>query len=199
MAEEQPELTPIDNEEPEATPGYKAPAEKSLDELKNLDQDDESLVKYKQTLLAGVDPNAAPKDDPRRVVVQKMLFLSDKREDIVLDLTGDLSKLKDTAVVVKEGVEFRIKMIFKVQHEIVSGLLYHHTVSRKGISVDKQSYMVGSYGPKAESHEFVCPPDEAPKGMISRGHYKIKSKFLDDDKNVHLAWEWAMDIKKDWQ
>ena len=37
----------------EVTPGYKAPAEKSLQEIQNLDQDDESLVKYKQALLAG--------------------------------------------------------------------------------------------------------------------------------------------------
>lgn len=66
-------------------------------------------------------------------------------------------------------------------------------------SVDKQSYMVGSYPPKVEQHEYTCPSDEAPKGMMARGHYKIKSKFIDDDKNVHLAWEWAMDIKKDWE
>ena len=57
MAEE-PEPVPIENEEPEETPGYKAPAQKSIDEIKNLDADDESLVKYKETLLAGVDPAA---------------------------------------------------------------------------------------------------------------------------------------------
>ena len=57
MAEE-PETGPIDNEEPEETRGYKAPAQKSIDEIQNLDKDDESLVKYKQTLLAGVDPAA---------------------------------------------------------------------------------------------------------------------------------------------
>ena len=56
MAEQEP--VPIDNEEPEETPGYKAPAQKTLDEIKNLDNDDESLVRYKQTLLAGVDPAA---------------------------------------------------------------------------------------------------------------------------------------------
>ena len=66
------------------------------------------------------------------------------------------------------------------------------------VSVDKTSLMVGSYGPKAEPQEFVTPLDEAPKGMISRGHYVAKSKFLDDDKNSHLEWEWSFDIKKDW-
>lgn len=190
--------TPIDNEAPEETPGYQAPAQKSLDDIQNLDADDESLVKYKQTLLAGVDPDAAPADDPRRVVVKSMAFVVDGRDDVVLDLMGDLGALKERSLIVKEGIEFRLQLTFRVQHEIVSGLKYHHTISRKGITVDKQSYMVGSYPPKAESHTFTCPADEAPKGMMARGNYKIKSKFIDDDKNVHLAWEWSMDIKKDW-
>lgn len=192
------EPVPIEDIEPEETPGYKAPAKKSLDELKDLDADDESLVKYKQTLLAGVDPNAAPADDPRRVVVQAMVFLADFKE-ITLDLTGDLKAFKDKPMVVKEGVDFKLKIVFKIQHEIVSGLRYHHSVARKGITVDKQSYMVGSYGPKAESQQFTTPPDEAPKGMMARGKYKVKSKFIDDDKNIHLEWEWAMEIKKEWE
>jgi len=196
MAEQEP--VPIDNEEPEETPGYKAPAQKSLNEIQNLDADDESLVKYKQTLLAGVDPKAAPADDPRRVVVQSMSFISGDVKK-TLDLTGDLSKLAEQSMVVKEGVEFKIEIIFKVQHEIISGLRYHHAIQRKGISVDKQSYMVGSYPPKAEAHQYTTPSDEAPKGMLARGKYKVKSKFVDDDKNVHLSWEWAMDIKKDWE
>jgi hypothetical protein len=58
--------------------------------------------------------------------------------------------------------------------------------------------MVGSYGPKAEASSYTTPVDEAPKGMISRGHYTVKSRFTDDDKNNHLAWEWAFDIKKEW-
>jgi len=198
MAEEA-EIQPIDNTEPEETPGYKPPAEKSLQEIQSLDQDDESLVRYKQALLAGVDSAASPKDDPRKVVVQKMIFVSEGRDDIVLDLSGDISMLKKQKFTIKEGVEFRLKIIFKVQHEIISGLRYHHVISRKQISVDKQQYMVGSYGPKAEPHTYVTPVDEAPKGMLARGDYKVKSKFLDDDKNIHLQWEWSFEIKKDWK
>ena len=41
----------IGDEEPEETPGYKAPAQKTLDEIHKLDADDESLVRYKQALL----------------------------------------------------------------------------------------------------------------------------------------------------
>ena len=43
----------IEDEDPEETPGYKAPAQKTLDEIQNLDADDESLVRYKQALLGG--------------------------------------------------------------------------------------------------------------------------------------------------
>lgn len=59
--------------------------------------------------------------------------------------------------------------------------------------------MLGSYGPRAEEHDYLSPLDEAPKGMIARGHYKFHSRFLDDDKNVHLEWDWTLDIAKDWE
>lgn len=58
--------------------------------------------------------------------------------------------------------------------------------------------MVGSYGPKPEEHEFVSSPREAAQGMMSYGQYVVKSKFIDDDKVVHLEWEWNIAIKKDW-
>ena len=65
--------------------------------------------------------------------------------------------------------------------------------------VDKTNLMVGSYGPKTEAHVFQTPPEEAPSGVMSRGTYTLKSKFLDDDKNAYLEWEWALSIKKDWE
>ena len=65
-------------------------------------------------------------------------------------------------------------------------------------AVTKATYMVGSYGPKAEEVEFISPVDEAPKGMISRGQYGVHSRFIDDDKNVYLDWEWNLEVKKDW-
>lgn len=43
------------DEEDEPQSAYKTPAQKSLDEIKNLDQDDESLVKYKKALLEAHD------------------------------------------------------------------------------------------------------------------------------------------------
>lgn len=64
--------------------------------------------------------------------------------------------------------------------------------------MDKNSFMVGSYGPKTEVQSYMTPTETAPSGMMSRGHYSVKSKFTDDDKNIYLEWEWSFDIKKDW-
>ncbi|NP_001229584.1 rho GDP dissociation inhibitor (GDI) isoform X1 [Strongylocentrotus purpuratus] len=186
-----------DIDEPDATPGYQPPAKKTISEINELDKDDESLVKYKQQLLAGaaevLDEGGA------NVLVRKMIFHVEGREDIVLDLTGDLAKLKEHPITIKEGIEYRIVIEFRVQREIVAGLRYFQTTSRKGIKVDKSSLMVGSYGPKTEPHLYQTPNEEAPSGMISRGHYTVKSKFTDDDKTSILEWDWAFDIKKDWK
>lgn len=187
-----------DEEVPVEGLSYHPPALKSLEELQNLDKDDESLVKYKKFLLGEV-PSSKDKDIPNVQVTSMTLVCDEAPAPITMDLTGDLSKLNEKAFTVKEGVQYRLKIKFKVNREIVPGLKYHHVTTRKGVSVDKVSYMVGSYGPRAEEHEYISPLDEAPKGMMSRGHYKIQSRFIDDDKNVCLVWEWSLDIKKDWE
>jgi Rho GDP-dissociation inhibitor len=40
--------------------------------------------------------------------------------------------------------------------------------------------------------------EDAPSGMLARGHYNAVSTFIDDDKNKHLEFEWSFDIAKDW-
>jgi len=40
--------------------------------------------------------------------------------------------------------------------------------------------------------------ETAPSGMMARGHYNAVSKFIDDDEQTHLKFEWSFDIKKDW-
>uniref|UniRef100_A0A8C6KGE8 Rho GDP dissociation inhibitor (GDI) gamma n=1 Tax=Nothobranchius furzeri TaxID=105023 RepID=A0A8C6KGE8_NOTFU len=105
---------------------YNPPAQKSLQEIQEMDKDDESLVKYKQTLLGPEAKNT-------------------------------VSALGQTMVC-----------------------------------------MMGSYGPRAEEQEFLCPADETPKGLMSRGQYQIKSCFVDDDKNAYLSWGWNINISKEW-
>lgn len=35
--------------------------------------------------------------------------------------------------------------------------------------------------------------------MLYRGHYDALTKFMDDDHNIHLQFEWTFEIKKSWE
>jgi len=202
MAEE--EIVPghVSDEE-ESNTLYKPPPEKSLSEIVQQDQEDESLRKYKETLLGSSSAIGAPviidHSDDRRVLVRKLALVVDGREDIVLDLNqGDLQKLKDTPMTIKEGITYKIRIDFQVQREIVTGLKYIQRTSRKGIQVDKMTHMVGSYAPMESMQSYCTPTEDAPSGLLSRGNYSVKSLFTDDDNNEHLKWDWSFTIKKDW-
>jgi len=122
------------------------------------------------------------------------------RSDVSIDLSTPeaLAKLKEQIITIKEGAEYRLKVVFKIQHDVVSGLKYLHVVKRSGIKVDKMEEMVGSYGPSADLYTKKFPLEEAPAGMLARGTYKVKSRFIDDDNFCHLEWDWTFEIKKDW-
>lgn len=186
----------FEEEEYEKNPGYTPPAPKTLKEIQEQDKDDESLLKYKQMLLGGLLGTEDP-SSPLVQVLRMTLLCDEAPEPATLDLT-DLAAVKTKVFVMREGATFRLKIDFKVNREITSGLRYYHVVQRNGITVDKKSYMIGSYGPKLEVYEFKSPPDEALKGMLLRGRYLIISRVFDDDKNIHLMWEWNLDIKKSW-
>ncbi|XP_029783342.1 rho GDP-dissociation inhibitor 1 [Suricata suricatta] len=203
MAEQEPtaeQLAQIaaENEEDEHSVNYKPPAQKSIQEIQELDKDDESLRKYKEALLGRVAVSADP-SVPNVVVTRLTLVCSTAPGPLELDLTGDLESFKKQSFVLKEGVEYRIKISFRVNREIVSGMKYIQHTYRKGVKIDKTDYMVGSYGPRAEEYEFLTPVEEAPKGMLARGSYNVKSRFTDDDKTDHLSWEWNLTIKKEWK
>ncbi|XP_047214873.1 rho GDP-dissociation inhibitor 1-like [Girardinichthys multiradiatus] len=187
------------NEEKESDINYKPPAQKSLQEIQELDKDDESLRKYKEALLGKVAVVADPAA-PNVQVTRMTLLCETAPAPLVLDLQGDLENFKKNPFTLKEGVEYRIKINFKVNKDIVSGLKYMQQTFRKGVKVDKSDYMVGSYGPRPdEEYEFLTTLEEAPKGILARGTYNIKSKFTDDDKYDHLSWEWSLAIKKEWK
>lgn len=186
-----------ENEEPEPV-NYKPPAQKTVKEIHELDKDDESLRKYKEALLGPGITEADP-NIPNVQVIRMSLVCESAPEPLILDLCGDLEAFKKQAFVLKEGVEYRIKISFKVNQEIVSGLKYVQQTFRKGMKIDKSDYMVGSYGPRASEYDFLTTVEEAPKGLLARGNYVIKSKFTDDDKHDHLSWEWNLNIKKDWK
>ncbi|XP_068606175.1 rho GDP-dissociation inhibitor 3 [Brachionichthys hirsutus] len=180
---------PIGEDAAERNLNYNPPALKSLEEILEMDKGDRSLVKYKETLL-GLHPITDDPTLPNVQVSRMALLCADDPEPIAVDLTGDQEKCID----LNEGVTYRIKINFKVNRDIVSGLKYYQEIKRNEIAVSKMSYMVGSFGPKAEEHEFVGPCEETPRGFISRGTYEVKSIFLDDDKNVHMTWRWQFSV-----
>nr|CAG4642081.1 EOG090X0EJY [Eurycercus lamellatus] len=184
----------------EIVSNYVPPPQKSIGELVAADQEDESLRKYKETLLGNaitetivIEPN-----NPKKVLVKKLVLVSEGQTEKTLDLSGDLSKLKQAVFTIKEGVQYRIRIEFYVQQEIVTGLKYVQKTYRKGIQVDKMTHMVGSYAPKLEIQSYVTPLEDAPSGMLYRGQYTVTSLFTDDDQHEHLKWEWSFEIKKDW-
>lgn len=203
MAEHEPtseQLAQIaaENEEDEHSVNYRPPAQKTIEEIQALDQHDESLRKYKEALL-GSGPSTVDPTVPNVVVTKLTLVCAEAPGPLELNLTGDLEKFKKESFGLKEAVEYRIKISFRVNREIVSGLRYQQMTYRKGVKLDKTNYMVGSYGPRAEEYEFLTPIEEAPKGMLARGCYNIKSLFTDDDKTNHLSWEWNLTICKEWK
>jgi len=180
------------------TEGYKKPKEATLEQMKNMDANDESLNKWKASLLKSP---AGPANDPRRVVIIKMTLEAQGRDDISiqLDTPAAVETARSKVFTIKEGCDYRLKVTFRVQHEIVTGLKYAHVVKRMGVKVDKSNEMIGSYGPNVEPYEKKFPMEQAPSGMMARGKYDVVSRFMDDDNNVYLEWSWAFEIKKEWE
>lgn len=199
MSEEKDVETQL-GEETEVETNYQPPPQKTIEEIVAADQEDESLRKYKEALLGAAQSEKIIVDanDPRKVIVKKLALCVPDRDDMELDLTGDITKLKKQVFTIKEGVQYKIRIDFVVQREIVHGLKYVQKTYRLGVPVDKMAHMVGSYPPKVEIQSYTTPFEEAPSGMMTRGTYSVTSLFTDDDKNEHLKWDWSFEIKKDW-
>ncbi|XP_060602911.1 rho GDP-dissociation inhibitor 1-like [Ruditapes philippinarum] len=182
--DQSPQVEEVDDDESKLA--YKPPAEKTIEEILEQDKDDESLIKYKQTLLGGT---------AKENVFCKFMSSPLTRHNYMFTY---VSQFKKHELFVKEGVKYKLKITFNVQRQIVSGLRLVNKVSR-GPASSKETYMVGSYAPRKEAYEYVSAEEEFPKGMLGRGDYKVKSAFTDDDKKSILDWEWSFQIKKDWK
>ncbi|QIW98940.1 hypothetical protein AMS68_004458 [Peltaster fructicola] len=187
--------------EVEQTEGFKVSASKTLDEYHQLDQGDESMRKWKESL--GL-PSGDTIDDgtPRKVVLLSLGLEIEGRPDIIIDLTtpGALEALKTQPFIIKEGATFRMKVRFRVQKQILSGLKYVQSVKR-GLIRSKMQEMIGSYAPNTTNkpeYEKKFEPETAPSGMLARAGYEAVSKFVDDDNETHLQFDWSFRIEKDW-
>ncbi|KAJ5397807.1 Rho GDP-dissociation inhibitor [Penicillium cosmopolitanum] len=184
------------------TEGFKVGEKKTLQEYQELDKDDEAMNRWKASLgLNAGEPIGQPNDP--KCVIKSLALVVDGRSDVVIDLSTEESvkTLKEKPFTIKEGAKFHIKVAFQVNHEVLSGLKYVHAVKRKGIRVSKDEEMLGSYAPSTTVkpiYEKQFQEEEAPSGMIARGHYNATSRFVDDDDHTFLQFEWSFDITKDW-
>ncbi|KAF7903383.1 hypothetical protein EAE96_008884 [Botrytis aclada] len=189
---------------PETTDGFKVGEKKTLDEYSKMDAEDESLQRYKESLgLGGGGQDLSDPADPRDCIILTLEMNSEGRPPVKLELsTPDaLKTLKDHPFKIKEGSKFNLTATFKVQHNVLSGLQYVQVIKRKGIRIDKLQEMIGSYAPNTDKnpvHTKRFADEDAPSGMMARGHYTAISTFVDDDKKKHLEFEWSFDIAKDW-
>lgn len=62
------------------------------------------------------------------------------------------------------GIQYKIRIDFFVQRDIVHGLRYVQKTSRLGVNLEKLKFMVGSYAPKSEIQSFTTNFEEAPSG-----------------------------------
>jgi len=191
-----------DDLKPDETEGFKVGEKKTIDEYHSLDANDESLRKWKESLgLGGGNALSDPKD-PRTCIILSLGLEVEGRPDIIFDLSqpGQLEALKNKPFTIKEGAQYRMKVQFKVQHQILSGLKYVQVVKR-GPLKQKEQEMLGSYGPNTQEkpiYEKKFQTEEAPSGMLVRGKYNAMSSFIDDDMKTHLKFDWTFEIKKEW-
>eukprot|EP00123_Amoebidium_parasiticum_P022493 comp8857_c0_seq1/m.4059 comp8857_c0_seq1/g.4059 ORF comp8857_c0_seq1/g.4059 comp8857_c0_seq1/m.4059 type:complete len:179 (-) comp8857_c0_seq1:284-820(-) len=167
------------------------------------EKNDPAMIAYLKAL--GIDPDyVPPKDDPRRVVISKLeiVFKDHQPAVLTLDSEADIKKAKDTPLLIKEGAEYKIRVHFRVQHQVVAGLKIQSTVSKMGKKLQSETEMLGSYPPKTEFGSLDIGGGEymeAPSGMLARGEYKAHMKFIDDDDQCHLDFEYTIKIAKDWK
>ncbi|KIY73749.1 rho GDP-dissociation inhibitor, partial [Cylindrobasidium torrendii FP15055 ss-10] len=185
---------------PSSTPGYKpAGPAKTADEYAQLDAEDESLARWKASLGIVPGSSAAPASGPQVTVLT--LELASPTLPTGKHIIMDVSNPPKEAIVIKEGAEYNVRIKFKVNHSIISGVRYLQIVKRAGVKVDKLEQMLGSYGPhpQGQPYEKNFESDEAPSGMLARsGSYSVRSRVIDDDGNVFADWSWTFKLGKEW-
>jgi len=189
-----------------ATEEGSAPSNESTDVAKilEMDKDDESLRKYKESLLgSAAHGDLGNTNDPRRLVIEEFRVVFAPEEnlpDIVHNLSNEagIKKLSDEGINMYEGCKFKFRIQFRVQHEIIVGVMFMNTMTRMLIS-DTEDLMLGSYPPSSTPHMFEFPKwdyNEAPSGMLYRGKYRVNNSFVDSAKRKHLQFEYDFTIVK---
>ncbi|XP_057526985.1 rho GDP-dissociation inhibitor 1-like isoform X1 [Amaranthus tricolor] len=169
----------------------------TIKEQLEKDKDDESLRKWKEQLLGGVDLNVIGESLEPEVKILSLVILSPDRPDIYLPMPED-GKPKSPWFTLKEGSRYKLKFTFQVNNNVVLGLKYTNTVWKTGLKVDSTKEMLGTFSPQAEPYDHEMPEETTPSGYFVRGSYSARTKFLDDDNKCYLEINYTFDIRKDW-
>ncbi|XP_038893727.1 rho GDP-dissociation inhibitor 1-like [Benincasa hispida] len=170
----------------------------TLKELNEKDKDDESLRRWKEQLLGGVDFEAVGETLEPDVKILSLAIKSSGRPDIVLPVP-ESGNPKGLWFTLKEGSRYSLKFTFQVSNNIVSGLKYTNTVWKTGVKVDSTKEMIGTFSPQPEPYDHEMQEETTPSGIFARGSYSARSKFVDDDNKCYLEINYTFDIRKDWK
>ncbi|KAF8111107.1 hypothetical protein N665_0076s0106 [Sinapis alba] len=171
----------------------------ALKEQLEKDKDDESLRRWKEQLLGSVDMEEVGETPDPVVKIMYLTIRSPDREDMVLTVPENGNPTsKEPWFTLKEGSKYTLVFTFRVTNNIVSGLRYSNSVWKTGLKVYSRKEMLGTFSPQAEPYNHVMFEESTPSGMLVRGSYSVKSKFVDDDNKCYLENNYTFDIRKNW-
>ncbi|KAK8937801.1 Rho GDP-dissociation inhibitor 1 [Platanthera guangdongensis] len=169
----------------------------ALKEQLEMDKDDESLRKWKEQLLAGVDFSAVGENPDPEVKILSLTISSPGRPDLVLPIPF-VPDSKGYAFALKDGSRYRLKFSFTVSNNIVLGLRYRNTVWKTGVRVENTKVMLGTFSPQKEPYTYELEEETTPSGIFARGSYSAKTKFVDDDGKCYLDISYYFEIRREW-
>lgn len=178
-------------------------APKTVQDFMNREDEDESVRKWKESLLGdsakGDQAEANPADDPRRVIPLELQVVTEGGPLYKYDLTNQaqLDDLKKKGYGLKEGGSFHYVVTFKVHHEIILGIKLK-TISKKTIAKQEAEFDLGSYPPTVAPIVKECEECEVPEGMMARGEYKVTNIIADEMGREYLKFDAKMKIGKTW-
>lgn len=182
---------------------------KTLKEAMMCDVEDESLVRYKESLLGDLKEevkqscNLAAPMDPPFVEIECVEFVCSDREggNIKLEMEALDDEEKNhqaSEYVLKEGSRINMRVTFRVHNDIVVGLKLCTKIKKAKVEVSSSEEILGSFPPTKESHVVNLTPEETPSGWFKRTSYKGKAMFVDMDGIVHMRYNFDFKIEKTW-
>ncbi|KAF5726996.1 rho GDP-dissociation inhibitor 1-like [Tripterygium wilfordii] len=167
----------------------------SLKEQIEKDKEDDSLRRWKETLLGCLEGDLNGQMEPE-VDFRSISIISDDFGEIITPLPVSDNQSSGVLFTLREGSQYQLKLTFSVLHNIVSGLTYSNSVWKGGLQVDQSKGMLGTFAPQREPYVHLLEEETTPSGALARGIYSAKLKFEDDDKRCHMELRYSFEIKK---